>query len=62
MMRRFKETLHFLRPIKRMILKVLIMDDKEIDEIVTPFNWDHFKEWSLKDITTIDAQESKSKG
>jgi molecular chaperone HtpG len=41
-------------------IEVLIMDDKEIDEIVTP-TIGEFKGWSLKDITTIEAPESKSK-
>jgi len=38
---------------------VLIMDDKEIDEIVTPMIGE-YKEWKLKDITTIDAPDSKT--
>jgi len=49
-----------LEAYKKADIEVLIMDDKEIDEIVTP-SIGTFKEWSLKDITTIDAPESKSK-
>lgn len=41
-------------------LEVLIMDDYEVDEIVTPAIT-KFKEWSLKDISTIDAPSSKTK-
>ena len=40
-------------------IEVLILDDKEIDEIVTPMIGS-YKEWSFKDITTIDAPDSKS--
>ena len=40
-------------------IEVLIMDDKEIDEIVTPAIGT-YKEWALKDISTIDAPESLS--
>ncbi len=40
-------------------IEVLIMDDKEIDEIVTPAIG-AYKEWELKDITTIDAPENLS--
>jgi len=40
-------------------IEVLIMDDKEIDEIVSPMIGT-YKEWSLKDITSIDAPDSKS--
>ncbi len=40
-------------------IEVLILDDKEIDEIVTPMIGT-YKEWSFKDITTIDAPDSKS--
>ena len=41
-------------------IEVLVMDEKEVDEIVTPMIGS-YKEWSLKDITTIEAPESKSK-
>ena len=41
-------------------LEVLIMDDYEVDEIVTPAIT-KYKEWSLKDISTIDAPSSKTK-
>jgi len=40
-------------------IEVLIMDEKEADEIVTPMIGS-YKEWALKDITTIDAPDSKS--
>jgi molecular chaperone HtpG len=36
------------------------MDDKEVDGIVTPMIGS-YKEWSFKDITTIDAPDSKTK-
>ena len=49
-----------LEAYKKADIEVLIMDDKEIDEIVTP-TIGEFKGWSLKDITTIEAPESKSK-
>ncbi|KIM13449.1 MAG: molecular chaperone Hsp90 [Sulfurovum sp. FS08-3] len=40
-------------------IEVLIMDDKDFDTIVTP-SISTFKEWSFKDITTIDAPDTKS--
>jgi len=40
-------------------IEVLIMDDKEVDSIVTPMIGT-YKEWSLKDITAIDAPDSKT--
>ena len=40
-------------------IEVLILDDEEVDSIVTPMIG-AYKEWSLKDITTIDAPDSKS--
>jgi len=40
-------------------VEVLIMDEKEADEIVTPMIGS-YKEWALKDITSIDAPDSKS--
>jgi len=40
-------------------IEVLILDDEEVDSIVTPMIGT-YKEWSLKDITTIDAPDSKS--
>jgi len=40
-------------------IEVLIMDDEEVDSIVTPMIG-AYKEWSLKDITTIDAPDSKT--
>ncbi len=44
---------------KKAEIEVLIMDDKEVDEIVTPMIGE-YKEWTLKDITTIDAPDSKT--
>jgi len=49
-----------LEAYKKANIEVLIMDDKEIDEIVTPAIGT-FKEWTFKDITTIDAPDSKTK-
>jgi len=49
-----------LEAYKKANIEVLIMDDKEIDEIVTP-TIGEFKGWSLKDITTIEPPESKPK-
>jgi molecular chaperone HtpG len=49
-----------LEAYKKANIEVLIMDDKEIDEIVTP-SIGQYKEWTLKDITTIDAPDSKTK-
>ena len=40
-------------------IEVLIMDDKEVDSIVTPMIGT-YKEWVLKDITAIDAPDSKT--
>ena len=40
-------------------IEVLIMADKEIDAIVAP-SIGQYKEWNLKDITTIDAPDSKT--
>ncbi len=40
-------------------IEVLIMDDKEVDSIVSPMIGS-YKEWSLKDITAIDAPDSKT--
>ncbi len=40
-------------------IEVLILDDKEIDEIVTPAIG-AYKEWEFKDITTVEAPESPS--
>jgi len=40
-------------------IEVLIMDDKEVDSIVTPMIG-QYKEWNLKDITAIDAPDSKT--
>ncbi|MDD3592072.1 MAG: molecular chaperone HtpG [Sulfurovum sp.] len=48
-----------LEAYKKAGIEVLILDDKEVDEIVTPMIG-QYKEWTLKDITTIDAPDSKS--
>ena len=48
-----------LEAYKKASVEVLIMDDKEIDEIVTPMI-SSYKEWNFKDITTIEAPDSKS--
>ncbi len=48
-----------LEAYKKANIEVLIMDDKEVDSIVTPMIGT-YKEWNLKDITTIDAPDSKS--
>ncbi len=48
-----------LEAYKKANIEVLILDDKEIDEIVTPAIGT-FKEWTFKDITTIDAPDSKT--
>jgi len=48
-----------LEAYKKANIEVLIMDDKEIDEIVTPMIGS-YKEWNFKDITTIEAPDSKS--
>jgi len=48
-----------LEAYKKANIEVLIMDDKEVDSIVTPMIG-AYKEWSLKDITTIEAPDSKT--
>jgi len=48
-----------LEAYKKANIEVLIMDDKEVDSIVSPMIGS-YKEWSLKDITTIDAPDSKT--
>ncbi len=48
-----------LEAYKKANIEVLIMDDKEIDTIVTP-SIGQYKEWTLKDITTIDAPDFKT--
>jgi molecular chaperone HtpG len=40
-------------------IEVLIMDDKEVDSVVTPMIG-QYNEWNLKDITAIDAPDSKT--
>ncbi len=49
-----------LEAYKKANIEVLIMDDEEVDSIVTPMIG-AYKEWSFKDITTIEAPESKTK-
>jgi len=49
-----------LEAYKKANIEVLIMDDKEVDSIVTPMIGS-YKEWSFKDITSIDAPDSKTK-
>ena len=48
-----------LEAYKKAEIEVLIMDDSEVDGIVTPMIGT-YKEWSLKDITTIEAPDSKT--
>ncbi len=48
-----------LEAYKKAGIEVLIMDDYEVDSIVTPMIG-QYKEWTLKDITTIDAPDSKT--
>jgi molecular chaperone HtpG len=48
-----------LEAYNRANIEVLIMDDKEVDSIVTPMIGT-YKEWALKDITAIDAPDSKT--
>jgi molecular chaperone HtpG len=48
-----------LEAYKKANIEVLIMDDKEVDSIVTPMIGS-YKEWAFKDITTIDAPDSKT--
>lgn len=48
-----------LEAYKKANIEVLIMDDKEVDSIVSPMIGS-YKEWALKDITTIDAPDSKT--
>ncbi len=49
-----------LEAYKKADLEVLIMDDKEIDEIVTP-SIGEYKGWKLVDIATVDAPEAENK-
>jgi molecular chaperone HtpG len=48
-----------LEAYKKANIEVLIMDDIEVDEIVTPMIG-AYKEWSFKDISAIEAPSSKS--
>ncbi len=48
-----------LEAYNRANIEVLIMDDKDEDGIVTPMI-EKYKEWEIKDITTIDAPDSKT--
>ena len=48
-----------LEAYKKANIEVLIMDDYEVDSIVTPMIGE-YKGWTLKDITTIEAPDSKT--
>jgi len=48
-----------LEAYKKASIEVMIMDDREVDEIVTPVIGE-FKGWKLQDITAIEAPESKT--
>ncbi len=48
-----------LEAYNRANIEVLIMDDKDEDSIVTPAI-EKYKEWELKDVTAIDAPDSKT--
>lgn len=48
-----------LEAYKQANIEVLIMDDKEVDGIVAPMIG-KYKEWELKDITAIDAPDTKT--
>jgi len=48
-----------LEAYKKANIEVLIMDDQEVDSIVSPMIGS-YKEWTFKDITTIDAPDSKT--
>lgn len=48
-----------LEAYKKAGIEVLVMDDKEVDEIVTPAIGT-YKEWKLQDISTIQPPQSKS--
>jgi len=48
-----------LEAYKKANIEVLVMDDEEVDSIVTPMIG-AYKEWSFKDITTIEAPDSKT--
>jgi molecular chaperone HtpG len=49
-----------LEAYKKANIEVLIMDDKEVDELVTPMIGE-YKEWNMSDITVTDAPDSKTK-
>ncbi|WP_456391432.1 molecular chaperone HtpG [Nitratifractor sp.] len=49
-----------LEAYKKADLEVLIMDDKEIDEIVTP-SIGEYREWKLVDISTVEAPAVENK-
>ncbi len=48
-----------LEAYKKANIEVLIMDDYEVDSIVTPMIGE-YKGWTLKDITTIEAPDSRT--
>lgn len=47
-----------LESYKKNDIEVLILDDKEIDEIVTP-SMGAFKDWEFKDVTTVEPPQVK---
>ena len=49
-----------LEAYKKANIEVLIMDDREVDELVTPMIGE-YGEWSLSDITLVEAPDAKSK-
>ena len=49
-----------LEAYKKAEIEVLILDDEEVDTIVTPM-YGTFKEWAFKDITTIEAPTTQTK-
>jgi len=48
-----------LEAYKKAGIEVIIMDDEEVDSIVTPMIGE-YKGWTLKDITSIEAPDSKT--
>ncbi|SHO81697.1 Chaperone protein HtpG [hydrothermal vent metagenome] len=49
-----------LEAYKKAEIEVLLLDDEEVDSIVTPM-FGTFKGWTFKDITTIEAPSSQTK-
>ena len=50
----FKYCFMYSRQDKKNNIEVLILDDKEIDEVITP-NIGSYKDWDLKDVTSCEA-------